>query len=66
MSSSPETQDSKDPSVIERNAFAVEEAQVNTLVFQEAEFPEGGWKAWSMVFGVWLHQFATLGFLPFS
>ncbi|KAG6910731.1 hypothetical protein DXG01_008262 [Tephrocybe rancida] len=26
------------------------------------EFPEGGWKAWSVVLGVFLHQFVTLGY----
>ncbi|KAF8888855.1 major facilitator superfamily domain-containing protein [Infundibulicybe gibba] len=25
-------------------------------------FPEGGWRAWSVVFGVWLIQFCTFGY----
>ncbi|KAG5653294.1 hypothetical protein H0H81_001254 [Sphagnurus paluster] len=28
----------------------------------EEPFPEGGFRAWSVVLGVWLVQFATLGY----
>ncbi|GLB39003.1 putative major facilitator superfamily protein [Lyophyllum shimeji] len=38
------------------------EAVVQTLASQEVTFPEGGWRAWSVVFGVWLNQFVTLGY----
>ncbi|KAG6860968.1 hypothetical protein C0995_005334 [Termitomyces sp. Mi166 len=45
-----ETQESKDASGTKKN---VEKVQVNALPSQEVEFPEGGWRAWSVVFGVY-------------
>ncbi|KAG6815889.1 hypothetical protein H0H87_010410 [Tephrocybe sp. NHM501043] len=32
------------------------------LPSHDLEFPEGGWRAWSVVLGVFLHQFVTLGY----
>lgn len=38
------------------------EVVVQVLASQEVTFPEGGWRAWSVVFGVFLNQFVTLGY----
>ncbi|KAF8068867.1 major facilitator superfamily domain-containing protein [Lyophyllum atratum] len=62
MSTRPDTQlDILDPGA-EEEVLDVE-AVAEILASQETTFPEGGWKAWSVVLGVSLNQFATLGYI---
>ncbi|KAF5383077.1 hypothetical protein D9615_004876 [Tricholomella constricta] len=67
MSSSPESQSDSDikhapePEKVALDTEAVVEALASQEV-AEVTFPEGGWRAWSVVLGVWFIQFATLGY----
>ncbi|KAF8067971.1 major facilitator superfamily domain-containing protein [Lyophyllum atratum] len=53
--------DIKDAPDVEKEESDVE-LDLETSPSEEVSFPEGGWRTWAVVFGVWLNQFVTLGY----
>ncbi|KAG6815890.1 hypothetical protein H0H87_010411 [Tephrocybe sp. NHM501043] len=52
MSASVGTDQEKNPPSMEKGSFEVDEA-IHSPPHHEVSFPEGGWRAWSVVLGVY-------------
>lgn len=52
----------KQSDLAERNTSMDKDVDFRPTTPDTSTFPEGGWRAWSVVLGVWLTQFCTFGY----